>query len=89
MPTTVHPLSNSLPDPWDTAIGGWVVWLIAAGSSSATRRTRAHVRAAARQLGAAHPRDVTADDLLGLLGRSISTEHRRGLRAVKVQHGLF
>lgn len=78
-----HVLSYALPEPWNTAIQGWLTWLIAAGTSSATRRTRrAHVRSVARELNAAHPRDVTGDALLSILGRpGYSIEHRRGLRA--------
>jgi site-specific recombinase XerD len=82
-PEAVHVLSYSLPTAWDTAIEGWLAWLIAAGTSPATRRTRrAHVRRVARELGAADPRDVTGADLLAILGRpAYSIEHRRGLRA--------
>lgn len=79
----LHSLSYQLPAAWGAAIDGWLTWLIAAGTSPATRRTRrAHVRSVARELGAQHPRDVTTTDLLSILGRAgYSIEHRRGLRA--------
>lgn len=71
-----------LPAQWETAVGDWLVWLAAGGSSPATRRTRrAHVRSTARELGAGNPRDVTTAELVGILGREhYSIEHRRGLR---------
>lgn len=79
----IHKLSYQLPSSWDTAVEGWLTWLIAAGTSPATRHTRrSHIRATARKLGASHPRDVTGTDLLTILGHpSYSIEHRRGLRA--------
>ncbi len=79
----IHPLSYSLPIGWDTAIEGWLVWLVAAGTSPATRHTRrAHIRRVAREIGADHPRGVTTEGLLAILGRpQLSIEHRRGLRA--------
>jgi site-specific recombinase XerD len=79
----IHTLSYTLPGGWDTAIDAWLTWLVAAGTSAATRRTRrSHVRAVARELGIAEPGDVTADDLLAILGRpQMSVEHRRGVRA--------
>jgi len=79
----IHTLSYSLPGQWNAALDGWLTWLIAAGTSSATRKTRrAHVRRVARELAAAHPRDITSADLVGILGRpGFSMEHRRGLRA--------
>lgn len=78
-----HPLSYSLPAAWESALGGWLTWLVAAGSSAATRRTRrAHIRSTARVLGAEHPSEVTTEHLLAILGRpQLSLEHRRGLRA--------
>lgn len=78
-----HTLSYSLPDAWDSAVDGWVTWQVAAGASPATRRLRrAHVRGVARELGALHPRDVTHNQLISILGRpGFSKEHRRGLRA--------
>jgi integrase len=79
---TIHPLSYSLPTAWDPAIDGWLTWLIAAGTSPATRKTRrSHVRVMAHAIGAQHPRDVTGADLLAILGRpGYSIEHRRGRR---------
>jgi integrase len=79
----IHTLSYSLPGQWDTALDGWITWLIAGGTSAATRKTRrAHVRRIAHELNAAHPRDIAAAELLAILGRpDYSTEHRRGLRA--------
>ncbi|MCV7009362.1 tyrosine-type recombinase/integrase [Mycobacterium gordonae] len=81
--THAHVLSYALPAAWDHALDGWLTWLIAAGTSPATRRTRrAHVRSVARELNAAHPRDITDAALLSILGRpDYSIEHRRGLRA--------
>lgn len=78
-----HILSYTLPDAWETAIDGWVSWMIAAGMSPATRRTRRlHVRSVARRLGTTHPRDIEAADLLATLARpDWSIEHRRSLRA--------
>lgn len=78
-----HTLSYPLPDAWDTAIHHWTTWLTAAGSTPATRRTRrAHIRATARTLGTAHPRDVTTPALIDVIGRpGIGAEHRRGLRS--------
>lgn len=79
----IHSLSYHLPPAWESAIAGWLTWLVAAGTSPATRRTRrAHVRSIARELGIDRPRDVSPLDLIGALGRpTLSTEHRRGLRA--------
>jgi integrase len=79
----IHPLSYSLPTAWEAAVDGWLVWLVAAGTSPATRKTRrSHIRRVARGLGADHPGDVTSDGLLAILGRpEFSIEHRRGLRA--------
>jgi site-specific recombinase XerD len=79
----IHALSYTLPDTWEAAVDGWMTYLIAAGTSAATRKTRrAHVRRVARELDAADPRDVTADELLKILGRpGFSIEHRRGVRA--------
>jgi site-specific recombinase XerD len=79
----MHSLSYSLPAAWDNAVDGWVVWLVASGTSAATRRTRrAHIRAMAKVLGAAHPRDVLDSQLLTILGNaSYSIEYRRSLRA--------
>lgn len=79
----IHSLSYPLPGQWDAAIDGWLTWLIASGTSPATRRTRrSHIRSVARELAAQHPRDVTPLDLIGILGRPhLSIEHRRGLRA--------
>jgi integrase len=81
--THSHTLSYPLPGQWDAALDGWLTWLVAAGTSPATRRTRrAHVRSIARETGAAHPRDISTDQLIAILGRpDYSTEHRRGLRA--------
>jgi site-specific recombinase XerD len=79
----VHPLSYPLPDAWDAAIIGWLTYLVAAGTSPATRRTRrAHVRSVAHDLGMAAPNDVETADMLAILGRpAYSIEHRRGLRS--------
>jgi integrase len=79
----IHALSYSLPGQWDTALDGWITWLIASGTSTATRKTRrAHVRRIARELDSQHPRDITDAQLLAILGRpEYSMEHRRGLRA--------
>ncbi|ORV92825.1 hypothetical protein AWC11_07440 [Mycobacterium interjectum] len=79
----IHSLSYLLPGAWETAIDGWLTWLVASGTSTATRRTRrAHVRSVARELGADHPRDVTGEDLITILGRvDYSIELRRGKRA--------
>jgi integrase len=79
----LHRLSYLLPGEWDAAINGWLTWLVAAGTSPATRRTRrAHVRSVARELAAAHPRDISSLHLITILGRpDCSIEHRRGLRA--------
>lgn len=82
-PLHAHSLSYTLPTAWETALDGWSTYLVAAGTSPATRRTRrAHVRRVARELAAGHPRDVTAMQLITILGRpDYSMEHRRGLRA--------
>lgn len=79
----LHTLSYSLPGQWDAALNGWITWLIASGTSPATRKTRrAHVRRVARELESQHPRDITSAQLLAILGRpEYSMEHRRGLRA--------
>jgi site-specific recombinase XerD len=79
----LHSLSYSLPLEWDTAVDGWLTWLVAAGTSPATRRTRrSHVRSVARMIGAPRPCDVTGDDLIAILGRvGCSIDHRRGLRS--------
>lgn len=79
----IHSLSYALPGDWDRTISGWLTWLVAAGTSPATRRTRrSHVRSVARTLGVLHPRDVTNLDLISILGQpDYSTEHRRALRA--------
>jgi len=79
----IHSLSYSLPPAWEAAVDGWLTWLIAAGTSQATRRTRrSHIRMVAREVGTPGPRQVTGPDLLAILGRpGYSIEHRRGLRA--------
>lgn len=79
----LHNLSYQLPTEWNNAVDGWLTWLVAAGTSPATRRTRrAHVRSTARQLGTPSPRGVLTEELLAVLGRpQLSVEHRRGLRA--------
>jgi site-specific recombinase XerD len=79
----IHTLSYSLPGQWDTALDGWLTWLIAGGTSAATRKTRrAHVRRVAHELDSQHPRDITDAQLLAILGRpEYSMEHRRGVRA--------
>lgn len=75
-------LTYTLPPSWETAVADWLIWLTAGGSSPATRKTRrTHVRSTARELGSAHPREVTTAELVGILGRDhYSIEHRRGLR---------
>ena len=67
---TDPPLSNSLPDAWDSPsrLDSVVYRGRALGSHRRTRR--AHVRSVARELGAASPRDVSGDDLLGYPGAS-------------------
>lgn len=77
-----HVQSYSLPDAWESALTGWLAWLIAAGTSPATQRTRrAHIRYVARSLGTQHPRDISAADLLTILARpDHSIEHRRSRR---------
>jgi integrase len=79
----IHTLSYSLTGQWETALEGWVTYLTAAGTSPATRHLRrAHIRCIARQLGYEHPRQVTAEDLLSILGRpDWSLEYRRARRA--------
>lgn len=79
----IHALSYSLPGQWDTALNGWLTYLIASGTSAATRKTRrSHIRRIANELGAGHPRDIADADLMAILGRpEYSMEHRRGLRA--------
>jgi integrase len=93
----LHALSYSLPGQWDSALDGWITYLIASGTSAATRKTRrAHVRRVARELDSQHPRDITDAQLLAILGRpEYSMEHRRGLRASLasfyrwcVEHGI-
>lgn len=78
----IHSLSYSLPQPWEDALDGWLTYLIAAGASPATRRTRrGHIRRVAKELESKHPSDVTAAELLSILGRpQYSLEHRKGLR---------
>lgn len=78
----MHASSYHLPQPWESALAGWLTWLIASGASLATRRTRrVHVRYIARTLALEHPRDVTTADLLAILGRpDRSQDHRRGMR---------
>lgn len=78
-----HTQSYLLPQPWEIAIGNWLIWLTSGGVSRATLRTRrGHVRSVARVLGSPTPTSVTEDDLVGILGREgQSNEHRRGLRA--------
>lgn len=79
----MHTLSYQLPEPWEKALGGWLTWLTAAGCSPATQKTRrSHIRAIARELGAAHPGEVTPAQLIAILGRrGGSLEHRRGRRS--------
>jgi len=79
----MHALSYSLPGQWDTAVDGWMTYLIASGTSAATRKTRrSHVRCTAHELGADHPRNIIDAELLAILGRpEYSMEHRRGIRA--------
>ena len=72
-----------LPRPWVEAITGWLTWLAAAGTTTATRRTRrSHLRSTARRLGTHTPADVTTRDLVEILASPThSPEHRRGLRS--------
>lgn len=83
MAQMTNSLSYELPPAWTAAVDGWLTWLVAAGTSTATRRTRrSHIRSVARELGTESPGDVTTPDLLSILGRpQCSAEHRRGLRA--------
>ncbi|KMV23312.1 tyrosine-type recombinase/integrase [Mycobacterium heckeshornense] len=83
MSDTPHPLSFPLPAAWDSAIAGWMTWLSAAGSSSATRRLRrAHLRYTARLIGAAAPDEVTTAQLVEVIGAGRhSAEYRRSLRS--------
>src|ERR1700733_2720255 len=82
-PDDIHVLSYALPRPWEDALDGWLAWLIAAGCSPATRHTRrANIRRVARELGCAHPCEVSGADLLVILGREgCSLEYRRARRA--------
>ena len=77
-----HPHEYQLPEPWESAVRGWLTHLTAAGTTAPSRTTRRrHVRSVARLLGTAGPRDVTNDDLLAAVGRpEHSIDHRRGLR---------
>jgi hypothetical protein len=69
----VHILSYALPQAWESALDGWLSWLIAAGASRATQRTRrGHIRCIARELGCLHPREVSGADLLAIAGRPLA-----------------
>jgi site-specific recombinase XerC len=78
----IHVLSYRLPGRWDELIEDWLIWLAAAGTSAATRKTRrSHVRSVARELAVTDPDKVATGELVGIVGRAVSLEHRRGLRA--------
>ena len=80
-------MKAALPVGWESAVGGWVRWLTAGGKSKRTIRTRrGHVRAVARLTQTRHPRDVSTQQLVGLLGdREYSLEHRRAARTSLIQ----
>jgi site-specific recombinase XerD len=80
--SAIHVLSYRLPGRWDELIDDWLIWLAAAGTSAATRKTRrSHVRSVARELQVTDPDKVATGELVGIVGRAVSLEHRRGLRA--------
>lgn len=71
-----------LPQPWESAIADWLIWLTASGASLATRKVRrSHVRSFARSSATESPAQVDYDTLIGFIGNPRhSQEHRRGLR---------
>lgn len=78
----MHAQMYLLPPRWEQAVTDWCAWLVAAGMSSLSIRTRrSHVRATARLLGSAGPDEVTLDQLVTLsAAQDWSNDHRRGWR---------
>ena len=65
--TGMHAQMYHLPQAWETAISEWCGWLVVAGMSRLSIRTRrGHVRAAARLLAMQTPADVTTNNLVKL-----------------------
>jgi len=71
----------TLTQSWETAVQGWVEWLIAGGASAETVRTRRGcVRSIARQLPG-NPDTVTTQQLVDICAsRDWSNDHRRSIR---------
>ena len=78
----MHAQMYHLPQAWETAISEWCGWLVVAGMSRLSIRTRrGHVRAAARLLAMQTPADVTTNNLVKLAEmQDWSNDHRRGMR---------
>lgn len=78
----MHAQMYQLPTRWEQAVAAWCGWLVAAGMSSQSIRTRrGHVRLTARLLGNAGPDEVNLDDLVRLSAtQDWSNDHRRGWR---------
>jgi len=71
----------TLPQPWELAVQGWVEWLVAAGASAETVRTRRGcVRSIARQLDGS-PATITTKQLVDICAsHDWSNDHRRSIR---------
>lgn len=76
----------TLPEPWETAITGWVGWLTAAGASRETiRLRRSIVRRIARELDAPTPQDITTTTLVTLVAaKRWSLDYRRAVRTTLI-----
>jgi integrase len=74
--------NGNVPQPWEDAIGGWLLWLRLAGKREATIKLRGdHVRSIARRSKTPHPRELTLNRIVMLCTeRRWSNEHRKGVR---------
>jgi integrase len=80
-PKSMYKSGYSLPDAWDLALNGWLLWLKLGGVSVNTMRLRReHVRPIARRSKTRHPRELTLAILEELCDEPWSNEYRRGVR---------
>lgn len=81
----------NLPDAWEQAIGGWLIWLGAHGRPATTRRLRrGQVRVVAKRSGTTHPDEITEHDLVRLSATSDwSNDYRKGVRSALIDFYAF
>jgi integrase len=74
--------NTAVPQPWEDAIAGWLIWLRIAGKRETTIKLRGgHVRSIARRSKTSHPRELTLNQIVALCSqRRWSQEHRKGVR---------